>query len=372
MWSRTRSQSAYVVEQASKDDITEFVSESGEIISDGSTPIHAPTPGVIKKLYVQNGDRVRVGDRLFETDSSATKEQKEAAKANYLAAKATLDASNATMLKLQATMFGSWDDFLKLSTNSTYENADDTPNYPNRNLAEFNISQKKWLAAESDFKNQQGVISRDQAALQSALESYKATQQAFVTAPLGGFITNLAVSEGNTVESRSVLTPYARPVLLIKTSENLEAVLKVGQANISKVALGQQVIIRPDAYKDKTFTANVKRIDDIGTNNQGVVTFNVFVSLAPDPLLKSGMTFDADIITNEQSQVLSVPNSAIVLDKGKKAVRILRGNTVEIVPVKVGIKGESKTQILDGLTEGQEVIVAQENVQVQAGGFFGL
>jgi len=107
VWSRTRSQSPYVLEQVSKADITEFVSESGEIISDGSTPIYAPAPGIIKKLHVQNGDRVRVGDRLFETDSSATKEQKEAAKANYLAAKATLDASNATMLKLQATMFGS-------------------------------------------------------------------------------------------------------------------------------------------------------------------------------------------------------------------------------------------------------------------------
>lgn len=372
VWTRNKSASPYLFEKAGTADITEYVSESGEIISDGSTPIYSPSQGILKKLYVKNGDAVKVGDKLFETDSSASKEEKEAAKARYLAAKAALDASNATMLKLQATMFTSWDDFLKLSTNSTYENADDSPNYANRNLPEFNISQRKWLAAESDFKNQQGVISKDQAVLNSAYEAYKATQQSIVTAPLQGYISNIAFSEGGSIEAKSALTPYARPILLIKTSENLEAVIKVGQANISKIALGQSVIIRPDAYKDKTFSAKVERIDSIGQNNQGIVTFNVFVSLKPDPLLKSGMTFDADIVTSELKNVLSVPNSAVVLDKGKKAVRILEKNQVKYLPVKVGSKGESRTQILDGVVEGQEIIVSQENVNVQATGFFGL
>ena len=364
--------SGYILEKAKKSVVTEVVSESGEITSDGSTPVYSPTHGVVEQLFVQNGDYVTAGAPLFRIRSSASQQEKQSARANYLAAKSDLDSSNSNLLRLQGKMFSAWDTFFKISTNSTYENSDKSPNTASRNLPEFSVAQKNWLAAEAEFKDQQGVIAAKQAALRSYSEVLQATTTTTVTSSIDGYVSNLAYATGDTVEAKTPLTITAKPVLLLKHSEILGAIIRVGQTNISKIATGQPVVIKPDAYKDKIFQGTIDRFDSIGKNTQGVVTYDVYVSMSTDTSLKAGMTFDADITTQELSDVLSAPNSAVVTEKGMKSVRILEKDGMKYIPVFVGIKGESRTQILSGIQEGQEVIVSLTNEKAQRPGFLGL
>lgn len=364
----------YLIEKAQKASLTEIVTESGEILTDGKTVILSPTNGNVTELYVQNGSQVKKDQILLKVESSATEQDKQTAYANYLTAKATYDADNAALFTLQSKMFSAWKVYTDKATNSTYENADKSPNTSNRILTDFTTSQDDWYAAEANYKNQQVVLAKDQAALNSAYIAYQATQNAVIKAPISGIINNLAVAKGDSVTAQTLLNPSPTPVLLISNNQNnMEAVIQVGQTNISKIKTGQKTTIKPDPYKDITYQGTVDRMDNIGTNNQGVITYNVYIKIAnPDDKLRAGMTLDGDIVTNELNNVLSVPNSAVVLNQGKKTVRILKNNKIVYLPVLVGIKSDTRTQILEGISEGQEIIVSLTNAQLQRPGFFGL
>ena len=118
----------------------------------------------------------------------------------------------------------------------------------------------------------------------------------------------------------------------------------------------------------------VQRRDDIGQDDEGVITYNVYIDIVdPDEELKSGMTVDVDIVTNELADVLAVPNTAVKPYQGGKSVRILNRETDELenIPVTIGIKGEIYTQILDGIQEGDEIVVSLTNDKVERSGAFG-
>jgi multidrug efflux pump subunit AcrA (membrane-fusion protein) len=84
------------------------------------------------------------------------------------------------------------------------------------------------------------------------------------------------------------------------------------------------------------------------------------------------MTADVDITVAEKKDILTVPSSAVKPYQGKKAVRVLsEDGEIEYIPVEVGIKGDGKTEILSGIEEGTEVIVALPNEEVEtSGGLF--
>lgn len=362
----------YIFARAERTSLTEVVSESGSIASDGNIFVYSPTNGSISEIYVENGEPVKKGQELFKVESSATDVEKQTAYASYLAAKAVLDADTAELYSLQSTMFGEWKTYTDIATNSTFENEDGSPKTENRILTEFTRAQDDWLAAEANYKNQQSVIAKDQASLNSAYTSYLATQTTVVKSPLEGIVSNLSYSIGNSVTARTALALSAKPVLVIKNSESLEAVIPVGQTNIVKVGIGQKVIINPDAYKDKKYTGRVVRIDSIGENTSGVVTYNVYATVEADKYLKPGMTFDSDIVTEKLEDVLTVPNSAVVLNKGIKSVRVVDRSGLKYIPVKTGIKGETRTQILSGISDGQEVVSSLTNIKAERPGFLGL
>lgn len=362
----------YVLDKAKLAELTEIVSESGSISSDGNIPVYSPANGMVSEMLVENETPVKADQKLFTVKSSATETEKQTALANYLSAKATLDADNAGLYSLQSAMYSAWKTYKDLATNSTFENADGSPKTGNRVLTEFTTVQDDWLAAEAGYKNQQGVIAKDQAALASAYAAYLATQTTTVKSPADGIISNISVSVGKTVGAQSVLNPSPNPVLVIKNSEILEAVIPVGQTNIAKVAIGQPVTVKPDAYKDKTYSGSVIRIDSIGKNVQGVVTYNVYANVSGDTYLKPGMTIDCDIITKKLENVVTVPNTAVVTEKGITSVRVLKGNAVQNLPVTTGIKGETQTQIVTGINPGQEVIVALTNEKAKKPSLLGL
>ena len=136
----------------------------------------------------------------------------------------------------------------------------------------------------------------------------------------------------------------------------------------------QDAVITIDAFTGKKFQGRVTQVDSVGTNNAGVVTYNVSISfLNPIPQIKPGMTASVDIEVDKAEDVLSVPNSAVKPYKGGRAVRVFDKKTKQItyIPVTIGIKGEDKTQIIKGITEGQEIVSSLPNDQVKRPGLFG-
>lgn len=366
-------QTGYIFDSAKKTTITEIVTDSGKILSDGRVEVNSPTNGIITELYVTNGQQVKEGANLFSVKSSATVQEQQTAYANYQAAVAAQNAAETLLHTYRSAMFVNWKEFTDLSTNSTYESSKGVPNLNARNAAEFQTAQENWLGAEKQFIDQEQAVAAAQAQVNATWTAYLATKTAVVTAPINGTVTNLTVAVGKSVTTPTILNPASTPVLTIVNSTNVETVLNVGQTDIAKVKIGQAVKIHPDPYKDKEYDGTVTRVDTLGQDLLGVVTYNVYIDFSsPDEFLRPEMSVDGDIITNKQENVLTVPNSAVVLYKDGKAVRILKNNEMVYVPVLVGMKGETRTQILSGLSDGQQVISSLTNEKAARPSFMGL
>jgi len=361
----------YLLEKAQKTDITETVSESGNISTDNSVPIYSPATGFITDVYVKNGSQVYVGENLFSVESSASEQEKESVLANYLMAKTLLDSAESNKNLLRSEMYAKWKIFTDMSTTSTYERSDKTPNEENRKAAEFQIAQDNWLSAEKKFKDQETVVAQARAQASSTWILYQATQNTTVTSPADGTIANLSVATGNSVTAHTTST--LNPVLSILKFAKYEAVIPMGEEDIIKVKEGQNATLSIDAIPNKTYKGTVSRLDTIGTKNQGVTSFNVYISLENDDAsVHPGMSLDADIITKRLPSIVSVPNASVKPYKGGKAVRILKNNEVVYIPIEIGVVGKERTQILKGIQEGQEVIVALPNEQLKRSGFLSL
>ncbi|MBI2031365.1 MAG: HlyD family efflux transporter periplasmic adaptor subunit [Candidatus Levybacteria bacterium] len=363
----------YMTEPAKKATIVEVVSETGEISATGRVDVYSPTNGVVENVMVKNAQNISEGQDLFTVKSSATEQEQKAAYSNYLTTQTTLNTANSQAFILRSEMFTKWKAYYDLSTNSTYQNPDGAPKEKEREAAEFQIARDNWFAAEKKYKDQQTQVSQAQAQSGSAWLLYQATQNAQIKAPSSGSIANLAITSGSSVEIKSPtgLTTVL-PALTIASLKIPEAVVSLNETDITKVKEGQEAEIDVNAT-EKIYKGIARRVDSIGTDDQGVIRYNVYIEiLKPDEKLRSGMAADISIITNKVSNALSVPNSAVRPYQGGRAVRIPdRKGEIKYIPIVTGIKGEQKTQILKGISEGQNVITALSNEQLKRPGLFG-
>lgn len=368
----------YITETVSRSNISEIVTEAGNIETVGKTDVFSPSTGIVEEIYTQNGDYVTRDQKLFKVNSTATVQEQQAAYSNYLIAKSTLETAQSTLHSLRSGMYTEWKSFRDIATSSEYETDSGAPKKDERLTAEFQSSQDDWLASEARYKDQQTAIAQGQASVNSAWLLYQATQDATVLALSDGVISNLAIGENDNVKSSlgatglTLTTPT--PILSIINASNYVAKISLSEADVYKVIPGQEVDIEVDAYRNEKYKGVVLRVDDIGTDINSVIKFNAYIEITnSDEKLKYGMTIDADIKTKTVNNALTVANSAIKPHKGGRAVRVYDKKTkkIEFIPVEIGIKGQDKTEIASGISEGQEIISSLKNEQIKIKGAFG-
>lgn len=363
----------YTLAKAKKGTVTEIVSETGSIATNGRTDVYSPTNGVVEEVLVVNGDEIKKGQEMFKIISSATEQEQAQALATYLAAKNTLDTANATLPSLQAAMFSAWDSYKTLAESDAYENGDGTPKFDQRSAPQYHVAEKTWFAAESNYKKQQAVISQAQAAVQNTSLAYQATQNATVKASADGAVSNLSVAPGKSVTIHAPTAPVT-PLATITTPGATEVIVSLSENDIAKLNEGQNVTIDISSVDDRKYKGIVRRVDTVGTNTAGVTRYNTYIEvLDPDTNLRPGMTADVEIATKELHDVLIVPSAAVKPYKGGRAVRVVDPKTGQpkFVPVRIGIKGDAATEILSGISEGTEVVTALSNEQLKrSGGLF--
>jgi macrolide-specific efflux system membrane fusion protein len=177
-----------------------------------------------------------------------------------------------------------------------------------------------------------------------------------VTATMDGVVTTLSLENGDTLSGGSAGS--SAPVAI--TDPNVyQATVTIAESDIGSVAVGQKVTLTFDALTDLTLTGKVARVDTVGTNSSGVVSYTAIIT--PDimnPSVKSGMTVTANIITKTAQDVLAVPTSAVKSSSDGKYVQILQNGVPADVTVETGLSGDSYIEITRGLTQGEEIITA--------------
>jgi HlyD family secretion protein len=137
---------------------------------------------------------------------------------------------------------------------------------------------------------------------------------------------------------------------------------KVDEADIGKVYMGQGARIVVESFKDKPFEGKVTKISPLGVEKDNVTTFEVRVSISnPTGALKTNMSANAEIILEEKKGVLLVPESAVVYDKERKTFLEVPDPKADggkrRVAVKLGISNGVKTELVEGMKEGEKVVL---------------
>lgn len=337
----SRKKNEYVFETVSRKNIIGMVSESGTVVSSGGTYVYSSTNGIVDKVYVNNGDIVKEKQKLFSVKSTSTPQQRAESYALYQAAKSAVQQAENT----------------RRSTLSTVDRVHD--DVKDNNSTESFLEKETRTIAEVAHDNAYDALLSAKANLVSAQANYNALLNSIAVAPVSGIISNLAINTGSMVLANSVLSP-ADPVLFIKIYSPTEIIITLGENDINKIKIGQKANIKFDAIENKNFEGNVQRFDEKGTIAQGVARYNVYISVSSfDENIKSGMTADVDIITNELTNVLVISNAAVKPYQKGRAIRILnKDNQIQYLPVKIGVKGKEFTQIIEGVNEGQQIIVS--------------
>jgi HlyD family secretion protein len=387
----------YITAVVKEADIVQVVSETGNINTVGRADVYSSTTGIIEEIYVENGQDVETGQALFSVRSTSTEAEKAAAYANY---------QNALSAQASALQGGSSNDSVMWTKQQAYLDAQNAKNYKDTHIknpatnadytelekqsidAALIQAEKDFRAAEKKFKETGVSVTAANAQVYSTWLSYQATQSSTVYAPTFGTVANLSLNAGDNVtaqtgglsgggstSSLSALNAGVSPVLTIANlSNNYSIRVALNEVDIPKVRVGQKAITTIDAFEERKFTGRVSQVDTVGTNNAGVVTYNVTISLLdPIPQIKPGMTANVDIEVDKKENALSVPNAAVKPYKGGRAVRVLDKKTKQLtfIPVETGIKGEDRTEIVRGISKDQEIIVSLPNEQVKRPGLFG-
>jgi RND family efflux transporter MFP subunit len=204
-----------------------------------------------------------------------------------------------------------------------------------------------------------GSTTQDIAAQEAQVEQAKASMQAIqvninkasLVAPMSGTVSMQNAKTGE------IASPGATIVSLI-ADNSIEVDAYVPEVDIGKMSTGDPVSITFDALPNETFAGTVFYIDPAQTIISGVVDYEVKVSLAKvDARIRSGLTANLDITTQTKSDVLILPQYAILQNDSGTFVETLVNGQPKQTPVTLGIEDQSgNVEVASGTTEGEQVI----------------
>ena len=182
-----------------------------------------------------------------------------------------------------------------------------------------------------------------------------------IKAPFDGMITERFAEPGAYVTPTTTASTSAgaSSSSIVELSEGLEVAAKVPESDIGRIRVGQEAVVRVDAYPDQRFAARVRDIAPRAEKTDNVISFEVELSLIdPPPSLRIGMTVDVDFQTGRTAQSTLVPTVAIVTENGKPGVLLVGDNNEPTFqPVELGASSGSKSAILSGVTPGTRVFI---------------
>lgn len=368
---KTQPVQSYETEIVKRGDIQNTVTATGTLSAIITVNVGTQVSGVIKRLHADFNSRVKKGQLLAEMDKTpllATLSESEAALEN---ARAQLLFQEANYNRIKPL----YDKNLVAQTD--YDQA----------LYNYNMAKANLKSAESQYERARINLS-----------------YATIYSPIDGVVLNRAVSEGQTVAA-GFNTPTLFTIANDLTQMQVEA--NVDEADIGQVKEGDRVTFTVDAFPDLQFSGKVTevRLQPVTTNN--VVTYTVVIK-APNPDLKlmPGMTASITIITNEAHNVLLIPAKALqytpsennnalpgfggspdikaknrpgVMNPGNfspegiqadssgsprfKIVWLKKGQIIKPQSVQTGIDDDIHIELINGLKEGDTVIVAETRGQ---------
>ncbi len=400
--------------RASRGDIDVRVTATGRIEPEREVEIKSKASGEVIKVFADVSDQVKQGEMLFKLDP--TDEERSVAKlqAALAMSKAKLEQTRLAVQAAEAKLVA---DTARAQADLKSAEAERDEYTARLNRSKQLYEQKVISREEHDTAVTKGVqtqaalenahiklddlkvqaleldrtrqevniaeaqVDNDTVALEDALQRLKDTE---VFSPIDGVVSERTVQEGLIVASGVSNVGGGTTTMRVIDLSRIYAIAAVDEADISGVQPGVRAIVTADAYKDMEFSGKVVRVAATGVVESNVVTFDVKVEVDSEKkhLLKPEMTTNVTFLVDSRKNVITVPAGAVV----RKAVTDTRHqpasmqaggdealvdysrrqNYVTVVKpdgsheeraVTVGLSDNLRTEITDGLQEGEEVLI---------------
>lgn len=366
----------------------------------GDLTVSAPCKGVIKTLYIKNGDDIKTGDRVCDIVDSDTMTLEikflssqaggiysgQAANiemtgggGSYMGTVKTVSSGSAvnslgvpvTNVEISVTNPGAitTGDTATAVVDGTACAEPGTFKYSHEETVTAKASGKvrnlsliegdrvsagrTILTIESSSVSNQ--VKKSALSVSDAELSLKGLQddldQYSISSPIAGKVIQKTVKAGDKVASQQGSTSMA----VIADLSALTMTMNIDELDISSVKVGQDVEVTADALENQVFHGVVNKVSVIGTSQNGVTTYPVEVLLSDveNTDLIPGMNVSATIVLEKKDDVLLIPTTAV--KRGNKVKMLGSGEEVEI---ETGIDDGTQVEVLSGLSEGDQVEIA--------------
>jgi HlyD family secretion protein len=395
-------------EKVSLKDITEIVTASGKVYPEIELKISPDISGEIVQLTVKEGDSVSKGQLLAMVYADIYATQRDQAAAGVNQQLAQVENASASLAAVKARME---------QADRQYQRQKQLFQEKVISKLEFEQAENTYQTTKADYNAALQIIKSGKAGVESARASLnranKDLGRTSIMAPMSGVVSMLNVKKGERVVGNSMMA--GTEIMRIADMRIIEVRVDVGENDIPKVNIGDTALVEVDAYTKRKFKGIVTQISSTNrgvggttvTTSSDVTNYEVRIRLMPesyadliDPStsnkfpFRPGMSANADIQTNTHSKVLAIPINAVttrdradtaavgkenkqpeakaetkdqpiegaepiknVDDLDEVVFVVQKDATVRRVKVKTDIQDLNYIEIIDGLKDGDEVVV---------------
>ena len=220
-------------------------------------------------------------------------------------------------------------------------------------VVENDTLQDSILAKQADIERQEANVQN----LQQRVDELT------VRAPFDGvFSTDFANQKANVLAAYPVGASVKAGVQFgaVTSFDVMTLPIQVDELDLLNVKPGLKAEVRVDAVPGRVFEGEVTQVSTVGVTTNGVTYYDAIVAVPnKDQLLKYGMTATAEILIQDKRGVLTIPIEALQIQRGNMFVTVKNadGTLKENVPIKIGARSETQVEVVEGLQEGDEVVV---------------
>jgi HlyD family secretion protein len=359
---------AIVVDQVTRGNLVETVVASGHVETPYRVEVGSQITGTVEEVLVEEGQRVSKGQPLISLEARELKAAVVQAQGAVAQADArmrqldelTLPSAREALTQAKANLLNAQQTFDRTSqlakdgyaTRQSLDDAQKTLDVAKTQArtAEFQV----YTASPggSDFVMAQTQLHQARANLDTAESRLS---YATITAARDGVLITRSVERGTVAQPGKAL-------LVLAPAGDVQLVLQIDERNLGKIALGQKAIASADAYPDKRFPAVITYINPGVDISRASVEVKLTVSDPPD-YVRQDMTVSVDIEVAAKNDTLTLPVRSVhdVLS-GQPWVLGLKDGRAAKRPVRLGLRGNSHIEILEGLADKDVAIPLNSGV----------
>ena len=331
---------AVQVEEIGADTIYTENTVSGQLVAEDEATIMVAASAKCTAVYAEAGDEVKAGDVLCTLDLGSTLASHNAASINYRSSVQSYNDQSAVFAKQIALLEKSVQDLKEL--------------YEIGAASQIEIDQAE-LQLQTAVAQRNSTLSQLEAGMQNALSNVEQLDTVLenvdargnVIAPSSGTLVTMNATEGGFISN-------TMPVAVIDGVEQMKAVVQVSEALVPKLSAGDTANVSVSAA-NQSFEAVIRSVERAANVQTRLYTVTLTLPSGTDGLL-AGMFADVTFHTDVSENTIVVPTEAMLTRGETQYVFVVEDGAARYVEVTAGLTGNGVTEILTGLTAGQQLV----------------